>query len=58
MVKKMNDRITLRNAMDIPVWMAVYAAEPTRKIDVEMNYADLFAVYQWFHTYNPKEDEE
>ena len=53
----MTDQITLRDAMDNPAWMMVYVAEPTREIDVKMSYADLFALYQWFHTYVPKDGE-
>lgn len=52
----MNDKITLRNAMDEPFWLMVYAGEPTREIDVTMSYADLFCIFQWFHTYVPKEE--
>lgn len=42
----MADKITLRDAMENPTWMAVYAAEPERSIDVTMTYADLFAIYK------------
>ena len=41
----MADKITLRDAMETPVWMMVYAAEPTREIEVTMTYADLFAIH-------------
>lgn len=43
----MSDKITLEMAMDIPVWMGVYCAEPDRKIDVEMSYSDLRAIWDW-----------
>ena len=42
----MNDKITLREAMETPAWMMVYAGEPERNIDVTMTYADLFAIYK------------
>ena len=42
----MNDQITLKQAMEQTVWMAVYALEPERNIDVTMTYADLFAIYK------------
>lgn len=42
-----HDNITLRNAMENPAWLMVYAGEPERNIDVSMTYADLFAIYQW-----------
>lgn len=32
--------------MENPAWMAVYAAEPDRAIEVKMTYADLFAIYK------------
>ena len=39
------DKITLREAIETPAWMMVYAAEPGRNIDVTMTYADLFAIH-------------
>ena len=41
----MADKITLREAMETPAWMMVYAAEPGRNIDVTMTYADLFEIH-------------
>ena len=35
------DRINLTTAIENPVWMAVWAAEPDRKVDVRMTYEDL-----------------
>lgn len=35
------DKISLKNAVETPFWMAVWAAEPERKISVEMSYSDL-----------------
>ena len=32
--------------MENPAWMAVYAAEPDRAIEVKMSYADLFSIYK------------
>ena len=43
----MNDHISLKAAIETPAWLMVYAAEPTRNIDVTMTYADLFAIYKW-----------
>ena len=45
----MADKITLSSALNEPVWMIVYAAEPLREIDVTMTYADLKAIYDWVH---------
>lgn len=42
----MADKTTLRAAMETTAWMAVYAAEPDRAIEVKMTYADLFAIYK------------
>ena len=35
------DKISLQMAVETPFWMAVWAAEPTRPIDVSMTYEDL-----------------
>lgn len=35
------DKISLQNAVETPFWMAVWAAEPERLIDVRMSYSDL-----------------
>ena len=43
----MNDQITLKQAMEPTVWMAVGALEPNRNIDVTMTYADLIIIHKW-----------
>lgn len=50
----MNDHISLKEAIETPVWLMVYAAEPTRNIDVTMTYEDLFAIYKWIDESVPK----
>ena len=35
------DKISLKNAVETPFWMAVWATEPERMIDVRMSYSDL-----------------
>lgn len=35
------DSISLQNAVETPFWMAVWAAEPDRMIEVKMSYSDL-----------------
>ena len=35
------DNISIENAVETPFWMAVWAAEPERLIDVRMSYSDL-----------------
>jgi len=35
------DRIGLADAVAIPVWRMIWAAEPSRLIDVRMTYEDL-----------------
>lgn len=35
------DRISLAFAVEIPMWMAIWATEPDRNIDVRMTYSDL-----------------
>ena len=54
----MKDKITLKDAIEIPTWLMVYAAEPNRKIDVERSYADLKAIYDWFYENVPKDGAE
>ena len=45
----MNDKIELLDALENPIWMMVYAADPLKWIDVTMTYADLKAIYDWIH---------
>ena len=35
------DKISLQIAVETPFWMAVWAAEPTRPVEVSMTYEDL-----------------
>lgn len=35
------DKISLQMAVETPFWMAVWATEPEREIDVSMSYSDL-----------------
>ena len=35
------DRIDLKAARETPAWLAVWAGEPTRLLDVRMRYGDL-----------------
>ena len=35
------DKISIQNAVETPFWMAIYATEPEREIDVRMTYSDL-----------------
>ena len=35
------DKIAIQNAIKTPFWMAVWAAEPNRPVDVRMSYSDL-----------------
>lgn len=35
------DSISLQNAVETPFWMAAWAAEPERMIEVKMSYSDL-----------------
>lgn len=38
------DKITLREALECPVWEFIWADEPYRKISVEMTYDNLFGI--------------
>ena len=35
------DKITLKDALEVPVWKMVWVGEPTRQVDVRMTYQDL-----------------
>lgn len=35
------DKISLENAVETPFWMAIWATEPERMVEVEMSYSDL-----------------
>ena len=35
------DKISLQTAVETPFWLAVWATEPERMIDVSMSYSDL-----------------
>lgn len=35
------DKISLVNAVETPFWMAIWATEPERMVEVEMSYSDL-----------------
>lgn len=35
------DKMSLRNAVETPFWMAIWAAEPHRMLEVRMSYSDL-----------------
>ena len=35
------DKISIQNAVETPFWLAIYATEPERKVNVEMSYSDL-----------------
>ena len=35
------DKISLQNAVETPFWMAIWATEPHRMIEVKMSYSDL-----------------
>lgn len=35
------DKISIQNAVETPFWLAIYATEPERRVEVEMSYSDL-----------------
>lgn len=35
------DKISIQNAIETPFWLAIWATEPMRTIDVRMSYDDL-----------------
>ena len=42
------DRIDIDAAMETPFWMAVWATEPEREVDVRMSYSDLKTLIDCF----------
>lgn len=50
------DKITLKDAVEVPVWAMVAATEPSRNIAVEMTYADLVAIVGWIMESVPDEN--
>ena len=45
---KKPDTITLKDALEIPVWKIVWACKPTKVIDVRMTYQDLKVICDLF----------
>ena len=39
-----NDNITLKMAIEEPIWQLILITESKRKISVEMTYADLYII--------------
>lgn len=35
------DKISIQNAVETPFWLAIWATEPERVVDVRMSYSDL-----------------
>ena len=54
----MNDKITLKDAIETHAWTMLYAAEPTRPVDVTMSYADLWAIFKWIKESVPEREGE
>ena len=42
------DRIDIQAALETPFWMAVWATEPEREVDVRMSYSDLKTLMDCF----------
>lgn len=42
------DRIDIQAALETPFWMAVWATEPEREVDVRMSYSDLKTLIDCF----------
>lgn len=57
-VGRMNDKITLKDAIETHAWTMLYAAEPTRPVDVTMSYADLWAIFKWIKESVPESEGE
>ena len=57
-VGRINDKITLKDAIETHAWTMLYAAEPTRPVDVTMSYADLWAIFKWIKESVPESEDE
>lgn len=42
------DRIDIETAVETPFWLAVWATEPEREVDVRMSYSDLKTLMDCF----------
>lgn len=42
------DRIDIETVVETPFWLAVWATEPERKVDVRMSYSDLKTLIDCF----------
>ena len=42
------DRIDIETAVETPFWLAVWATEPEREVDVRMSYSDLKTLIDCF----------
>lgn len=42
------DRIDIKAALEMPLWLAVWAGEPERTVDVRMSYSDLKTLIDCF----------
>ena len=51
------DRIYIENAVETPFWMAIYATEPERTVDVRMTYSDLKIICDLIDMMNKFSDE-
>ena len=54
----MKDKITLRDAMETPIWMTIWLDDPDRNIEVTMTYEDLYWIRRLLEEhYEHKKDE-
>lgn len=56
---KIEDHITLKQAIEEPIWQIMLIDEPKRKISVEMTYEDLYIITKLIeeHKENDKHSE-
>lgn len=55
---KIDDRITLKQAIEEPIWQIMLISEPKRKISVDMTYEDLYIIAKLIKEHREKKNGE
>lgn len=53
-----NDRITLKLAVEEPIWQLILITEPKRGISVDMTYEDLYIITKLIKEHREKKNGE
>lgn len=55
---KIDDHITLKQAIEEPIWQIMLIDEPKRKVSVDMTYADLYIITKLIKEHREKKNGE